>query len=258
VSVKLRMVALIYLSTLPFSVLSHPDLLLQIEALDVQIEAQPGDTELLIKRGDLYRRHENYPAAAQDFATARKTSPDYELLDFYEGHLSFDIGDSAAAENHLKKYLKNHPDQSKAWALRGKANVRLYQAESAAGYFAQAIQNTQTPSPTLYRSQILSLASSGDSKWDEARMVVDQGLQYFGLEVSLLGLGIDISLAGNQPAMAKQYLDSLPEALRDLPQWGTRIETTNCVASTKPEISTPCQQQARDHLNNEAKTFMAQ
>lgn len=251
-----RMLALIYLSTLPFSVLAHPDLMLQIESLGVQIEANPGNTELLIKRGDLYRRHEDYPSAARDLAAVRKVSPDNTLLDFYEGHLLFDSGDAAAADVHFKKYLKNYPGHAKAWALRGKANIRLKQAEPAAGYFEQAIHNTASPSPTLYRSLILALVSSGENKWDKASQVVDEGLRHFGLEVSLLGLGIDIALANNQALKAMQYLDSLPDALRALPQWKTRIEATGCVASTKLETSALCQRQARDHLANEVTSFM--
>jgi len=195
----LKLTVLIVLSALSVSVFAHPDLVLQIESLDAQIKSSPTNTELLIKRGDLYRRHESYPAAASDFATARKIDPDNSLLDFYEGHLLFDAGDFEAAELHFKKHLSNHSEHSKAWGLRGETAIRLKKPEPAATYFANAITHAQSPSPALYRSQILSLVSVGQSRWEDASQVTDQGLEHFGLEVSLLGLGIDIALRG-QPA----------------------------------------------------------
>jgi len=251
-----KMVALICLSTLPFSVIAHPDLLLQTESLDEQIEANPSDTELLLKRGDLSRRHEDYPAAAADFAAARKTRPNNILLDFYQGHLLFDSGDAVAAELHFEKYLKHHPENAKAWNLRGKTNIQLNQPEHAAAYFQLAISNTKSPSPSLYRSQILSLLAIGEGKWDEASQVVDQGLQHFGLEVSLLGLGIDIALANDQPLRAMHYLDTLPDALGKLDQWQTRLQTTSCLASTDSKASAQCLQQARSQLANKVTVFL--
>ena len=72
----LKLTALIFLSTLSVTAFAHPDLVLQIEALDIQLESNPTDSESLIKRGDLYRRHEDYNAAATDFAAARKINPE--------------------------------------------------------------------------------------------------------------------------------------------------------------------------------------
>ncbi len=253
----LKLTALIFLSTLSVAVVAHPDLVLQIESLGIQLESNPTDSELLIKRGDLYRRHEDYPAAARDFAVARKIDPGDLLLDFYDAHLLFDSGKPEAAERHFEKYLISHPQHAKAWALRGETSIRLKQAEPAAVYFANAITYAQSASPSLYRSQILSLLSTGQARWGDASQVVDQGLAHFGLEVSLLGLGIDIALASNQPLRAMQYLETLPDALRKLSQWQIRIQTTSCLASKDAEASDQCLRQARFQLASEVNAFMA-
>lgn len=254
----LKLTALIFLSALSVAVVAHPDLTLQIESLDIQLESNPTDSELLTKRGDLYRRHEDYPAAAKDFAAARKINPDNSLLDFYDAHLLFDSGEPEAAELSFKKYLGNHPQHAKAWALLGETSIHLKNPESAATYFANAIRYANSASPSLYRSRILSLLLVGQLRWDEASRVVDQGLQHFGLEVSLLGLGIDIALAGNQPQQAKKYLDQLPAALHSLPQWESRLTSVNCLTSGDPEISDPCWQQAMDNLSKTSSAFMAE
>ncbi len=142
--------------------------------------------------------------------------------------------------------------------MRGEVSIRLQQADLAAGYFSQAVQQTDSPSPSLYRLQILALVSVGDNKWDEASQVADRGLRHFGLEVTLLGLEIDIALANNQPLKARQYLETLPQALWALPQWEARIRTAGCMASAEPEVSAACLQLAKEHLALEVFAFMAQ
>jgi len=252
-----KLAALIILSTLPLSALSHPDLVLQIQALDAQIEAKPADADLLIKRGDLYRRHQEYAAAAMDLAAARKASPNNSILDFYDGLLLLERGDAQTAETHFKKYTDTHPEHSKAWMLRGKTSIELKQAENAAKYFARAIQTTQTPSPDLYRLQILSILAMGESEWNAAVNVTDEGLQHFGFEVSLLGLGVDIALATNQALKAEQYLRTLPDALRRLPQWDTRLSAVNCLTSPDPAASDQCLLKAKEILMAKVTTFMS-
>jgi len=127
--------ALIWLSTLPVSGFCHPDLVLQIEVLDAKIQAGEVNAELLIKRGDLYRRHQDYSAAAQDFEAARELSPDNTLIDFYQGRLQLENGHPAAAEHHLAFYLSSNNLHARAWMLRGEANIQLGKPEIAARYF---------------------------------------------------------------------------------------------------------------------------
>ena len=50
---------------------AHSDIQLQIVQLDARIEAEGPQAELLLKRGDLYRRHGEFGAAQRDFEQAR-------------------------------------------------------------------------------------------------------------------------------------------------------------------------------------------
>jgi hypothetical protein len=78
-----KVCCLVVLSTLATPAWSHPDLL-QIEELDLALAPRPKDADLLARRGDLYRQHEDYAAAALDLAAARAAQPDYPLLDLFE------------------------------------------------------------------------------------------------------------------------------------------------------------------------------
>ena len=73
-------------------------MLAQIEALDLKIQGQATNVDLLIKRGDLYRRHLDYSAATLDFDAAREADPDKAIWDFYQGRLLLEQGKAAEAD----------------------------------------------------------------------------------------------------------------------------------------------------------------
>jgi len=209
----------------------HPDLLAQIEYLSGQLRQQPADAELLIKRGDLYRRHADYRAAAQDFAAARAIQPDHPLLDFYRSRLSLETGDATAAESLLQSYLAAHPEHAGAWVLLGQARLGLGHPEAAAADYARAINRSAKPSPSLYRLQVLALLAAGEAHWQAAREVVDAGLERFPQEMSLLGLGTDIALAADMPDIAAAYIETLPQAMVRLERWQSRLELRRCLGA---------------------------
>ncbi len=105
------------------SALGHPDLILQIEALDKQIASDPENAELLGKRGDLHRRHQGFEVAADDFRAARAAEPNYALVDFLEAKLMLDVGKPDLAERLLSRYLVTHPEHAfgrlRIWMVNG-------------------------------------------------------------------------------------------------------------------------------------------
>jgi predicted Zn-dependent protease len=232
---------------------SHPDLLLQIENLDARLLAEPGNAELLTLRGDLYRRHADYAAAARDFAAARVIQPEYPLLDFHEGQLLLETGDPGAAEQHLDRYLLLHPQHAGAWILRAEIHLAQGEAEAAARDYAMAIGHADHASPALYRDWALALVAAGMTQWNPARNVVDIALEQFPRDVSLLALGADIALAENQPDLATSYFDRLPEPMMRLPSWQARSEAMNCLESQATEAAeSGCLAAARKALEEQA------
>jgi tetratricopeptide (TPR) repeat protein len=208
---------------------SHPDLLLQIEELNLALASRPADVDLLARRGDLHRQHEDYAAAAVDLAAARAAQPDYPLLDLYEGMLLLDTRNPAGAEQLFSRFLQDHPNVASAWILRARARLALGLAYQAAADYAQAILYADLPSPELYRDWALALVAAGEDHWNEARDVVDIGLGLFPREVSLLALGTDIVLAENLPGEAENYINRLSQPIARLPRWQSRTETMKCL-----------------------------
>ena len=239
---------LVFLGAIAADCWAHPELAGQIQTLDLKLQQQPGDSKLLLQRGDLHRRHQDYAAAARDFAAAGRAAPRHELLDLYLGRLKYETGDSEAAEIHLQQYLSRNPAHAMAWKLRGEVSIDLNEPALAAAYFDKAIEQSNSPSPELYRLKIMALVAAGESAWPAAIESVKRGLQYFGMEITLLGAGTDIALAGDNVEEAKSFIANLPKTLQKLPQWSARIETLNCLSAEDKTRVAQCRQAARDRL----------
>ena len=203
-------------------VAAHPELLSQIEQLDIEIAAQPGDAGLRVRRGELYRRDGDFTAAAKDFQTARELQPDFPDLDLYAGRLALETGDAAGAEQMLGAYLARQPGNASAWKLRGNAQLMLQQPLKAAQNYGQAIKYSNPPTPTLFMQQARALQAAGPEHANEALQVIDQGLARFPREISLLGLGMDVSLELGAFQEARAYFNVVPEPIQQLPQWQAR------------------------------------
>lgn len=212
--------------TLP--ALGHPDLVAQIERLDERLEAEPQNTDLLIRRGDLYRRHADYSAAARDFEAARALAPDHPEIDFHQGRLSLEAGELDAAVRFLDRFLAAKPQHPGAWRLRAETALGQGEGRRAADAFERAVRHSEAPAPALYREWVLALLAAGDRPG--ALAAVDAGLERLGVEVSLLGLGADTALADLDAARARYYLDRLPAGLEVRPPWSERLAEANCLA----------------------------
>jgi len=226
------LLVLISLSMLPSTVVGHPDILAQIEELDRQLVEHPGDARLLVKRGDLNRRHQDYEAAQIDFTKARRADPGYPELDFFEGRLLLESGDPQRAVELLGRYLATKPQHANAWLLRGEGWLALGQSDAAADDFVEAIKRSENPSPELFRRLALVLFDSGESRWQDADTVIATGLVSFPSDISLRALGVDIALARHDPNSAANYMKPLPPAVLQLPQWQDRSRKIQSLCAT--------------------------
>ena len=209
---------------------AHPDLVNQIEHQSDLIETNPDDISALLKRGELYRRHQEFERSAADFRRARKIAPSHSLLNWYEGLLAFDTFDFQRANRLLSQYLQANPQHAAAWYWRGKARVGMAQYAAAAEDFSRAIETNARPSPILYRAKVLALLASGWDQTDRAVETVAEGLGHFPREINLLGLAVDLALVASDTDSAVSHFSRLDTRLLELPQWQFRQATWHCVA----------------------------
>ena len=212
--------------------LAHPDLDLQIEALDQAIIANPGDASLYLQRGDLHRRHGDYETAQADFDQARLLDPKLSELDLREGQALVDAGQLAAGESLLDRYLARFPDRATALVARASARSGQGRHREAAADLVAAIDNSPQAAPVLYSSLAVEWLATEPSETDSAGQVLAAALQRFPSEISLLGLATDLALAQAAIPQARTLLARVPPALGQLPQWAWRQGLLDCISGT--------------------------
>jgi len=206
----------------------HTDLLLQIEQVTADIETVPSPSaDLFIRRGELYRRHESWAAALADFATARDIQPSRGDLDWFEGRVHIEAGDYERGIGLVSRFIARNEPHASAYRYRAMALARTGDREAAARDYAAAISVSEAPSPALYRALVVEQIAAGRD--GEAWISIDEGLSRFPVEVSLLGLGVDLALREGSAERALTFLERLPEPVRALPQWRLRSWLIACI-----------------------------
>lgn len=212
---------------------AHPELEAQIAELTGELDRQPADAVLLLRRADLYRRHGDLEAARLDIEAAEHHSAPPEL-NFYQGRLLLDAGNPEAAARAFGSYLETNPHHIKTWILRSEARVELGRYADAAGDLERAITLSDNPSPTLYRRQAAAFVHAGETYWPAALRAAERGLARFPGEVSLLGIATDLALAMRDTAAADAYLQRLPPPVLELPVWKNRRQLSLQMAIVLP------------------------
>jgi predicted Zn-dependent protease len=224
-----RDISLIILMTLLAApVYSHTDIELQIAEATRQLEQHPGNADLLLRRGDLYRRHEDRDLALADFTQVRALEPGHSDIDWFEGRLLVETGSPEEGVSLLDRFLLANPGHSIALQNRAQGYLLLTRPKLAAQDYLTVIRLNDKPSPALYNAAAKALVKAGANHYPEAMHVIRQGLQQFPAEISLSGIGTDISLARGDSKTASSLIDQIPAPVQKLYQWQLRLALLNC------------------------------
>ena len=208
---------------------SHADLQLQIEQLTAQLEQQPDNADLLLKRGNLQRRHGDWASARADFSRVREIQPDNKTIDWFEGRLDVESGRTTEGVQYLDRFLLANPDHAIALQNRAQGRLLLGQPLLAAQDFATVIETSEKPAPSLFSANAFALIDAGGEHFSSAMKVVQSGLARFPSEINLTGIGVDLSLVQLDTDTTAELMGQLPVAIQKLPQWQTREALMDCL-----------------------------
>lgn len=217
-------------------VYAHSDLEVQIDEISRQLVLSPDDPELLLRRGDLQRRHENWDLARADYSKVREVQPDNSSVDWFEGRMEVEAGRPQVGVELLNRYLLSQPQQVIALQNRAQGYLLLDQGLLAARDYQTVIQVSDNPAPTLFSANALAFAAAGVDYFPDAMIVAQQGLAKFPGEMSLTEIATDLSLAQADTDRANLLLSELPESIQQLPQWQFRIALSDCLAGNASSL----------------------
>lgn len=190
---------------------AHDGLHEQIVAVTKEIKKDPKNAALYLKRGELYRLHEEWKNAENDFNQAEKLNPNLAVVDLARGKLWFDTKQFSKAKNALEKFLSKNPDSFEAVVTFARVSAKLKQTENAVKYFTQAIALSPKDSAEIYLERAETLVSA--NKIDEALRGLDEGIEKFGGLVTLQTAAIDLEAKRKNYDAALARLDKLAAAM---------------------------------------------
>ena len=193
----------------PLLLQAHADILERIAAVSKQIQQQPRNARLYLKRGELHRLHREWDAALADFERAAELDPDLMTVGFARGRMFYEAGRLQAAKDDLDEFLAARPAHREGLLTRARVLAQLGKGAEAAQDYTQAIATLARPTPEYYLERAKALASEGDPYLDAALKGLDEGIRTLGPLVTLQLYAMDLELQRWQYDQALARLETI-------------------------------------------------
>ncbi len=193
--------------SLTLAVAAHDGLHEQILAVTEQIEKDPANAALYLKRAELYRLHAEWKNSENDFARVEKLDSNLTIVNLGRGRLWFDSGQFAKAKRALEKFLGSEPQSFEGVLTMARVQAKLRQSSAAVKYFSEAIRLAPQDSAEIYLER--AEASIAANRPTEALNGLDEGLKKFPNLVTLASAAIDLEVRRRNYTAALERLDRL-------------------------------------------------
>jgi predicted Zn-dependent protease len=197
------------LSFAPLPVLPHGDLHEQIAAATSQIEKNPKNAELYLKRGELHRAHEDWDAALADYERAATLNPKLVVVDLARGKALLAANWPVSAKLYLDRFLAAQPKHVDALITRARVQVKLGHRLAASQDYTAAISLASEPAPEYYIERAQALTAEGGDYLNEALQGLDAGIKKLGPLVTLQLFAIDLEVKQKRYDAALARLDQI-------------------------------------------------
>lgn len=198
---RLICIALLMLSV---PLLAHEGLHEQITAMTERIRAEPANAALYLKRGELYRLHQQFDLAARDYDRASALDPQLHSVDLGRGRASMAAGRITDAIAALQRYAAAEPNDPEGHTALARALVRAGRSPEAAIEYTAALRTLPDPDIGIECAQALLAAG----KSEEALHGLDDLLTRLGPVVTLQLTAIDIEVNRNDIDAALRRIDA--------------------------------------------------
>lgn len=205
--------------------IAHGPIQEQIATLTNQIEEDPQNAALYLKRGELHSHHREWDAAMADYERAAQLDPGLDGVDLARGKTLLQAAQFSQAKSALDRFLANHPDHPEALTTRARVLVKLGQNTAAVEDYTRAITQWERlgrPNPEFYFERARTLATEGGAPLDEALRGLDEGIKRLGPLVTLQLEAISLELAHKRYDAALARLETIAAQSLRKERWVAR------------------------------------
>ena len=184
----IALLVLLFVPSVPL--IAHEGLHSQIGEMTKRIRADPANAALHLKRGELYRLHEQFALAERDYDRAAALDPQLHSVDLGRGLLWTASGRTLAAVVALQRYVAAEPNDPEGHIALARALVSAGRASEGAIEYTAALRGVPDPDIGIERAQALLAAG----RPDEALRGIDEILARLGPVVTLQLTAVDIEV----------------------------------------------------------------
>lgn len=201
---------------------AHGDVHVEIDALSTQLSARPRSAELRSRRGLLYAKDGDWPAAARDLELAWSLSSEDATVGHDLANALFEAGQPAQAVEVLEEVLRIDPAHSDSYRVRARAQQALGLFAEAELDFDRAVSLRTRAEPGVYLERARMLADLDDAAVERGLAGLSEAVQRLGPLVSLVELAVQLEQQRGRIDAALGWLDQLPRVARTSPKWRAR------------------------------------
>lgn len=195
----------------------------RIDYLAKELEKTPSDPVLRFELANLHGLHGDTELALENLATVDSVAPGKFPTDLIRGEAFLVVHNSAKAKDALDRQLASHPETTRAWILRARAEQELGQQEASLADYREALKRTRSPEPDLIEEVANALATAG--KKEEAAQVLTAGIEKLGKIPSLTLRAVDLDIEmKNFDAALRRIEQARQQAPRPEPWMARRAE----------------------------------
>lgn len=199
---------------------AHEDLELQIAGVTREIEREPRNAELYLRRGELHRFHEDWPKAEADYRRVEELDAGLTAVDLARGRMLLASGHPERAKEALDRFISRRSSHPEGWLERGRALIKMGRRREGAADFTRGMELAPVLLPEHFVERAEALAAAGDR--EAALRGLDEGIRKLGPLVSLELPAIDLDLALGRTDAALARIEALSKQTPRKEPWLAR------------------------------------
>lgn len=199
-------------ATQPMQLHGHATADAHMEDLSHQIEHNPADQMLRLKRAMIYLKQGNTDASWKDLTAAKKLGPEKNLWRFL-GHYYQAVNNPTLALQNFDKHLTQAPMDFAIIEVKAELLTKLDKQQEAITAYQFIINNKPQIQPGYFLIIAELVAESSTANFEEAIKIIEQGLERLDHPVQLLRRLIDIHNRNRSYQNALKYNEILIEKI---------------------------------------------
>src|SRR5437016_5668848 len=179
-----------------------------LEGINRQLQANPTDPRLLLRRSHIWVFLHKYDQAIADLNQANRLTPLPEI-EREQAQIYLAAGWYETGLEHVERHLKQFPDDPEGYLVRGRLNAKLDHRDEAGTDLGIAIERNKNPTMELYLERAQVLATDDGAHLPQVLSTLDQAIKRFGPIVTLESAALEAELTGQHYDAALARIDQV-------------------------------------------------